>query len=323
MRYRQLGANGPSVSVISFGAAPLGGEFGEPPAVDTAVRAVHCAIDLGINFFDVSPYYGRTLAEIRLGIALKGKRHNVVLATKCGRYDVTAFDFSRSRVLASIDESLTRLRTDYVDLLQAHDIEFGDERQIVEETIPVMREIQKRGKARFVGVSGLPLRLLRRVAEACPVDTILSYCRYNLMVTDLDRLLTPFARERGIGLINASPLHMGILTESGPPGWHMAAPAVLEAGSRVVACCRAHGADVTTVALRFCLDHSYASTTLIGMAAEDHVRRNAAALDYDPPPELMAGIDAIVAPVRDAIWPWGKPEYDDYETYRFPAVRRN
>jgi aryl-alcohol dehydrogenase-like predicted oxidoreductase len=203
VRYRPLGANGPQVSAIGFGAAPLGGEFGEP------TRAVDCAIGLGIHFFDVSPYYGRTLAETSLGIALEGKRHRVILATKCGRYHLREFDFSRNRIRASIDESLARLRTDYVDLLQAHDIEFGDERQIVEETIPAMRELQREGKTRLIGISGLPLRLPGRVAEAAPVDTVLSYCRYNPRVVDLDRLLTPFLRERESGLINASAFHMG------------------------------------------------------------------------------------------------------------------
>jgi L-galactose dehydrogenase len=161
------------------------------------------------------------------------------------------------------------------------------------------------------------------VAESVPVDTVLSYCRYNLMVQDLDRLLTPFLRERGIGLINASAFHMGLLTEAGPPAWHMAPKPVLETAARVAACCRANGAEVTTVALRFCMDHPYVSTTLAGMADEDQVRRNAAAADYEPDPELMRQIERIVAPVQDAIWPWGKPEYDDYESYRFPAERRN
>ena len=187
MQYRPLTPDLPAVSEVGFGAAPMGDEYGKTDAAGDA-RTVDCAIDLGINFFDVSPYYGRTLAESRLGAALKGKRHKVVLATKCGRYDVTRFDFSRQRIRASIDESLARLQTEWIDVLHAHDIEFGDERQIVEETIPAMRELQREGKARCIGVSGLPLRLLRRVAEKAGVDTLLTYCRYNLMVRDLDRL---------------------------------------------------------------------------------------------------------------------------------------
>lgn len=322
MRYQQLIPALPAVSEIGFGAAPLGDEFGKADAA-AGRRAVDCAIDLGINFFDVSPYYGRTLAETRLGAALKGKRGRVVLATKCGRYDVTRFDFSRHRIRLSLDESLARLQTDYVDLLQAHDIEFGDERQIVEETIPAMRELQREGKARFIGISGLPLRLLRRVAESAGVDTILSYCRYNLLVRDLDRLLTPFALERGIGLINASPLHMGILTPGGPPQWHMAPEPVLAAGRRIAELCSRHGCDVSAIAVRFSLGHPSVATTLVGMASEEQVRANVSAALLSPPDGLMERIEEAAAPVFDAIWPWGKPEYDDYATYRFPVTRRN
>src|SRR6478609_8407448 len=122
MQYRMLPRSNLQVSVIGFGASPLGNEF---QVIDRAEgeRAVQCAIDNGINFFDVSPYYGRTLAEQRLGAALPGKRHKVVLATKCGRYDTSYFDFSAARITASVEESLKRLRTDYLDILHAHDIE--------------------------------------------------------------------------------------------------------------------------------------------------------------------------------------------------------
>jgi len=125
MEYRTLGRTGLRVSKLGFGGSPLGNEFGEADPVE-AERAVRCAIDLGVNYFDVAPYYGRTLAETRLGGALAGRRDKVVLASKCGRYDVAKFDFSAARIRASIDESLERLRTDYLDVFLAHDIEFVD-----------------------------------------------------------------------------------------------------------------------------------------------------------------------------------------------------
>ena len=216
MEQRKLGKTGLSLSIIGFGAAPLGNEYG---AVDLAdgERAVHAAIDAGITFFDTSPYYGRALSEQRLGKALEGRRDSVVLSTKCGRYDFAGFDFSAARVTASIDESLRRLRTDYLDIFIAHDIEFGDSAMIVNETVPAMRALQKAGKARSIGISGLPVKLLARVAIEAQVDLVLSYCHYNLMVQDLDRLLAPALAAYGIGLINASALHMGMLTSAGPP----------------------------------------------------------------------------------------------------------
>jgi len=188
MRYRRLGRTDLEPSILGFGASPLGEEFG---AIDPAEgeRAVHAAIDRGVNFFDTAPYYGRTLSETRLGQALAGKRDRVILATKCCRDDLDRFDFSARRVTESLEESLRRLRTDRVDLLQIHDIEFGDRRQVLEEALPAARRAQEAGKARWIGVTGLQLELLEEVARQFEVDTILSYARYNLVITDLERSL--------------------------------------------------------------------------------------------------------------------------------------
>ena len=159
MERRTLGRTGIEVSVLGFGAAPLGLEYGELDEAEGA-RAVRRAVELGVDFFDTAPYYGRTLSEERLGRALEGIRQEVVLATKCCRYDKRDFDFTAERVARSIDESLGRLRTDYVDLFQIHDVEFGSEDAVVEETIPALRAIQESGKARAVGITGLPVEML-------------------------------------------------------------------------------------------------------------------------------------------------------------------
>lgn len=310
MEYRTLGKTGMKVSIVGYGASPLGNEFG-PTDVAEGVRAVHCAIERGINFFDVSPYYGRTLAEERLGAALEGKRDKVFLATKCGRYDADTFDFSAKRVTASIDESLRRLRTDYVDVLQAHDIEFGDREQIVAETIPAMRALQRAGKCRWVGITGYPVKMLADVAERGGVDTVLSYCHYNLMITDMDEYLTPVCKKRGIGLVNASPLHMRILAEKGAPDWHPAPQAVKEAGQKVAELCRAAGADVSAVAMRFCLDHPYVATTLVGMSKVPHVETNVRMVDAKVDAGLVRQIRQVVAPVFNAVWPSGRAENHD------------
>src|ERR1700691_5639168 len=258
MEYRKLGQTDLSLSLIGFGSSALGDVFGNIDPND-AIRAVHQAVESGINFFDSSPYYGLTLAETRLGEALAGRRDRVILATKCGRYGFSEFDFSAKRVIASMDESLRRLQTDYVDLFQAHDVEFGDVQQIIHETLPALRQLQQQGKARYIGITGYPPKLLRRMAEATPVDSILTYCHYNLMNTDMDAVLTAFARERGIGLINAAALHMGILTGHGPAEWHPAPREVREAGRKAAEFCRDHGVDIADVAMRFCLHQPYVS----------------------------------------------------------------
>jgi L-galactose dehydrogenase len=305
MEYRPLGSTGLEVSALGFGASPLGDVFGGI-APDEGARAVHCAIDNGINFFDVSPYYGRTLAEARLGKALEGKRDRVVLATKCGRYDDDHFDFSARRVAASVDESLQRLRTDYLDLIQAHDIEFADFSQLIHETLPALRRLQEEGKVRFVGISGFPCDVLCEAAIAAQVDSVLSYCRYNLLIRDMDERLTPLARRQGIGLINAAPFLMGILTEGGPPAWHPAPPRAKLAGSKVVELCRREGVPVSDVALRFCLDHEYVATTLVGMCSRRQVEENVKAGASAGAPGLMEQIRQIVEPSPNLTWPSGR-----------------
>jgi L-galactose dehydrogenase len=307
MTRRKLGKTDLEVSILGFGASPLGNVFGEADPGE-GIRAVHLAIDEGINFFDVSPYYGLTLAETRLGEALAGKRQSICLATKCGRYGSQDFDFSPQRIRQGLEESLTRLRTDYVDLLFAHDVEFGSSGQIIEETIPAMRRLQQEGKARYIGISGYPPGFLLHIAQAVPVDAILNYCHYNLLANDMDRQLAPFAQERAIGLINASPLHMGILTEQGGPEWHPAPPEVRSAVQKVRELCRAHGANLSDIALRFCLDYPNAATTLVGMSAAQEVSRNLSALAGGPPPEILNEIEAVLAPVHNTVWISGRAE---------------
>lgn len=310
MEQRPLGRTGEQVSALGFGAGPLGDEYGRIDEAEGA-RSVNAAIDAGITFFDTAPYYGRTLSEERLGRALEGRRDEVFLATKCCRYDYRGFDFSAERVRASIDESLGRLRTDRVDLYQVHDIEFEERGKIIGETLPALREVQAAGKARFVGITGLPVRMLREVAELAPagtVDTILSYCHGNLLDDELVHELAPFAAKHGIGLINASPLCMGILSSEGPQSWHPAPVEVKRAGKEIRNLCSQHGKTVAEVALRFALDLPGVATTLVGMKRVVQVERNLRVLDAAPDPELLAGIARIAEPVRDLTWHEGLAE---------------
>ncbi len=310
MEYRKLGQTDLDLSLVGFGTSPLGGAFGSIDAAE-GMRAVHLAVDSGINFFDSSPFYGLTLAETRLGEALVGRRQRVLVSTKCGRYGMTDFDFSAKRVLASMDESLRRLQTDYVDLFQVHDVEFGDVQQIIDETLPALRLLQQQGKARYIGVTGYPLTVLRRIAAEAPVDSILSYCHYDLMNTQMDEVLTLFAQVHGIGLINAAALHMGILTEPGPQPWHPAPPKVREAGKKAAEFCRSQGVDIADVAMRFCLDHPYVSSTLVGLGSTRQVEASLKPLKTTTDHELLRQLQTIVAPAFNYAWPSGRPENQD------------
>src|SRR5277367_4195858 len=160
-----LGQTGLVLSPIGLGASSLGGGVFGPVEEKDAVRTVHLALDRGVRLIDVAPFYGETRAESVLGKALRGvQRDRYVLATKVGRYGDTEFDFSGERVQRSMNESLQRLGVEYVDLIQAHDVEYGDLHQIETETIPALHRLVDEGKARFVGATGYPLSPLRRLA---------------------------------------------------------------------------------------------------------------------------------------------------------------
>src|SRR6267154_1074950 len=151
MRSRPLANTGLNLPVVSFGASSLGQEFRQID-LGEAIRAVHVALDCGMNFIDTSPFYGRGMSEVLLGIALRDvPRDSYILGTKLGRYDLAHFDFSARRVAESIDVSLHRLGTDHLDIVLCHDIEFVPLQQIVEATIPALRKAQQAGKVRFLG----------------------------------------------------------------------------------------------------------------------------------------------------------------------------
>ena len=307
MEYRQLGKTGMNVSALSFGASPLGNVFDESDEAE-GKRAVHYAIDNGINYFDVAPMYGTTLAELRLGKALKGKRDKVFLATKCCRYSVEAFDFSYDRVLKSIDESLERLQTDYVDVFQVHDIEFGDMQQVLEEAIPAARKVKEMGKARYVGITGLPVRYLAKIARLAEVDTILSWAHYNLVEDEINDELVPLSKEKGFGLINASPLLQRLLSESPIPAWHRSPQEVKDLQPRLIRLCAEYGVKLSDVANRFALDHPDIATTIVGMSKLKNVAQNIRVMDFKIPDGLSSLIEEIIRPLKNRMWFEGNPE---------------
>lgn len=302
-----MGKTDMQVSVIGFGASPLGDVF-DVTDEQEGMRAVHSAIDQGINFFDVAPFYGDTLAEKRLGNALVTKRKAVFMATKCCRYGNGVFDFSYQRVLSSLDESLKRLQTDYVDLLQVHDIEFGNREQVLNEAIPAVLRAKEQGKARYVGFSGLPVRYLAQIARQVSVDTVLSWGHYTLLNDEINDELVPLSQEKGFGLMNAAPLMQRILSDAPVPSWQSSPQAVKDLQPRLNQICRDHGVALSDVALRFALDHSAIATTIIGMSEQRHVEQNVRVLDFKIPDGLLDQIAVMVAPVKNWMWFEGKPE---------------
>lgn len=307
MEYRRLGKTEEKVSILGFGASPMGDVF-EVSDEQDGIRAVHYAIDHGVNFFDVSPFYGLTLAETRLGKALEGKRDQVFLATKCGRYGLQEFDFSCARILKSIDESLLRLKTDQVDLIQLHDIEFVEKSQVLNEAIPAILKIIESGKARFWGITGLAVRYLAEIARLTNPDTVLSWAHYNLLEDEINTELVPLSKKMGFGLMNAAPLLQRILSDQPLPAWHRSPQAVKDTQPKLLALCKSYGVKLSDVAIRYAMDHPDIATTIVGMCDLATVKQNISVLDFRIPEGLLEEIETLVAPFKNQMWFEGREE---------------
>jgi L-galactose dehydrogenase len=307
MEYRKLGKTGWNVSIIGYGAAPLGGVYGKLDE-KKGIRSVHRAIDLGINFIDTAPYYGATASESVLGKALKGiPRERYYLSTKIGRYGLTDFDFSAERVVRSIDESLGRLKLAHIDLVVCHDIEFVSIDQVVNETIPALQKLKRQGKVRKIAVSGLPLRIYPKVLDQTALDAVLSYCHYCLNDITLVRLF-PYFHAKGAGVINAAPMAMGLLTEKGPQKWHPAANEIKEACARAVAHCKKKKASISKLALQFAVGHRDIASTFVGSPTPAEVKQNVKCVAERIDMGLLSEVQEILRPIQNQTWPSGRAE---------------
>jgi len=309
MEYRTLGKTGLKVSKLAFGGSSLGSVF-RSVAEEDGIRAVHTALDHGINLIDTAPYYGATKAETVLGKALKGVgRDRYLLATKVARFgpEIADFDFSAERVFSSIEESLARLGVDHFDFIQVHDLEFGNIDQIVTVTIPALREAQRQGKARFIGITGLPVRLFAEVMDRVDVDQIQSYCHYCLNDTALADIL-PYLQEKQVGIFNSAPLAMRLLTQEGPPSWHPAPAEVTSKCAEAAAYCASQGADLAKLALQFSVANPDIHTTIVGTASPDRILENIRQIEEPLDTALLAKVQEILKPIHKITWPSGRSE---------------
>lgn len=310
MKYRMLGSTGQEVSILSYGASSLGSVFRDASESE-GIKAVHQALDSGINYLDVSPYYGLTKAETVLGKAIKPlPRDQFILSTKAGRYGMNEFDFSQKRIIQSLEESLQRLNTDYVDILFLHDIEFAPASIILEESIPALQKLKEDGKIRFTGICGLPLQLFKDILPQTNVDAIISYCHYSLNDSSLMELI-PLLEEKKVGLVNASPLSMGLLSLRGAPGWHPASPELQAACLQAAEYCERQGTDIAKLAVQFSTRNEHIPTTLVSTANPNNIRNNAQWLEEELDEELLQEVLAILKPVHNQTWVSGRPEYNE------------
>jgi L-galactose dehydrogenase len=313
MQYRLLGNTGLKVSTLSFGGSSLGGVFHDISEAE-GIRTVHVAVDHGINFIDTSPYYGVTKAETVLGKALREiKRDRYYLATKVGQYADGVFDFSADRVTRSVDESLARLGVEYVDLIQCHDIEFSDINQIINQTLPALHKLKATGKVRHIGITALPLKVLDEVVKRTPpgtVETILSFCRYELNDTALLDSI-PLMKSKSVGVINASPTGMGLLTERGAPKWHPASPAIQAGCRRAVELCLLRGWNIVELAIQFTVANPDLATTLVGTANPQNMLDNIRFAEKPLDNERLAAVLEVLKPIHNFNFTRGRPENHD------------
>ncbi|MBU6222328.1 MAG: aldo/keto reductase [Planctomycetes bacterium] len=308
MNTRLLGTTGLEVPMLAFGASSLGQEF-RSITLDEALGSVRAALECGMNLIDTSPFYGRGMSEVLLGVALRSiPRHEYLLCTKLGRYDLAHFDFSAKRVAESVDVSLHRLGTDHLDVVLCHDIEFVPMQQIVDETLPALRKIQQAGKVRFIGFSGYPQKIFRFICDQVRVDCVLNYNQYTLQNTRFADETIPSLKAKGVGVMSAGPFSARLLTDAPLPAWLKEPEDVKAAARRAADLCRSRGSSIAKVALQFALANPDIATTVAGSANPANIRAwgqwAAEPLDAD----LLRDIQTIFAPVRNIGHIEGLPE---------------
>ena len=299
MQKRLLEKTGLQLPVLGFGASSLGQEF-RKVNLDEALRSVRVALDCGLDFIDTSPFYGRGMSEVLLGIALKDvPRDQYTLCTKLGRYDLAHFDFSARRVAESVDVSLHRLGTDHFDIVLCHDIEFVEMQQIVDETLPALRKIQQAGKTRFIGFSGYPMKIFKFICDQTSVDCAMSYNQYTLQNTRFTDEIVPYLEAKGVGVMNAGPFSARLLTNAPLPAW-LKEPENVKAAARAAAAhCASRGVDIAKLALQFSIANPSITTTVAGSANPENIRKWAQWAAEPLDRQLLAEVLEIFRPVKN------------------------
>lgn len=307
MEYRLLGKTGMKLSVLGFGASSLGGVF-HSLKEEEGIQAVHTALDNGINFIDVSPYYGYYKAEQVLGKALKNiERSRYYLSTKVGRYGKDGknyWDYSAKRARESVYESMERLHVDYIDLINVHDIEFADLDEVCNETLPALVELRDEGIVKHVGITNLTLRHFVYVINHVPagtVESVLSFCHYTLQDDSLVDYLDFFEKHK-VGVINASPFAMGLLTERGAPPWHPAPEPLKTVCRKAAEYCKSKGKSIEKPAIQYAVSNPRITTTLFSTTRSSAVLDNIRRIEEPMDEELLKEVRKILEPRFRDTW---------------------
>jgi len=309
MEKRELGKSGISVGVIGLGCWAMGGAVWGPADDEASVRAIHRALDLGINFLDTAPFYGLGHSEEIVGKAIKGRRDEVILATKCGlKWDENAqitFDSSPKRILEEVADSLRRLQVDCIDLYQIHrpdpDTPFA-------ESTAVLVELQKQGKIRSIGVSNYNAAQMQETMKHCRLDSLQP--PYNLFQRGIEAEILPFCRKNEIGIVAYGPMYQGLLTgkyffdETRPADslrrrhrelqgdrFHINRDALL----KLKEFADAHGKTLGQLAINWVISRPGVTAAICGARTPEQVEQNFGGADWRLSALELAGIEEILA----------------------------
>jgi aryl-alcohol dehydrogenase-like predicted oxidoreductase len=320
MDYRQLGASGFTVPVLSFGAGTFGGKgplfsaWGDTDIAE-ATRLVDICLDAGLTMFDTADIYSGGESETILGAAIKGRRQDVLISTKATfRFSDKPNDVGSSRhhLIAACEAALKRLGTDYIDLFQLHSF---DAKTPVEETLSTLDDLVRAGKIRYIGVSnfsGWHLMKSLSVADRYGYARyVANQTYYSLIGRDYEWELMPLGLDQGVGAVVWSPLGWGRLTgkirrgaplpatsrlhttaEIGPPVADEHVYKVVDALDAIAA---ETGKTVPQIALNWLLQRPTVSTVIVGARNEEQLKQNLGAVGWNLTKEQVARLDAASA----------------------------
>ncbi|SFB87255.1 Predicted oxidoreductase [Algibacter lectus] len=316
MKYNTLGKTDLLVSKLGFGASGIGGMFGKTNETE-AIKTIHQAFDRGINYFDTSPAYGRNdskfgplTSEITLGKGLTTiDRSKIVISTKAGKTASLPpeFNFKYQSIINSVEASLKRLQTDYIDMVFLHDIEYDKGKYFnlaMDEGLKALRKLKEDGKIRFYGVSGYPIELITSVIENHQVDAILAH-NHHTLINNLLLKLIPKAKEKKISLINASPFASGLLTKKGPPDWYPVTETQLFTVKKAIDFCLKNGVPIEKIALQFSLENPEIATTLFSCTEEKTLNQNIDWIEEPIDVLLIKEVYSLLEPLRNMNFDFG------------------
>jgi len=313
MHYRTLGDSGLLVSVVGLGCNNFGGRLD----VARTRAVVDAAIDEGITLLDTAESYGgQGASELALGEVLKGRRDKVVLATKFGGADMgygpaAGAKGSRSYIKVAVEKSLTRLKTDYIDLYQLH---APDPVTPIDETIAALDDLVTEGKVRYMGHSNLPGWQIADAAHAAASSGRTSFIsaqnHWSLLERGAEREVVPAAAHFGVGVLPFFPLANGLLTgkvrkgQDIPANSRLAEPrragyvtdAKLDKVEALIAWGQEQGVSILEIAIGGLAAQPACSSVIAGATSPEQVKANAAAGEWEPTEDQLAAVDKIVPP---------------------------